>query len=112
MKQPLIMKEGLLQSAGEDRIGIPKLNLGDISIIVVAGNTIQISVVLHRLESNNHQLKTVRYINGGASGDLLLLTGRRVQLGTGGNILQGVSLNETTLKALVNINGEWLPIAP
>jgi len=102
------MKEGLLQPAEYERVGIFKLNLGPRQTILVSGSSVTVYASLHHFESSNRGQKNVSYINGGEEGDILFLTGWRVKLNSNGNIAKSATLKEDEVLRLIFINGEWV----
>jgi hypothetical protein len=108
VKQPLIMRNGLFQSAEDEKVQIKRLNLGPSEPLLVTGSTINVNSTLHHLISSSG-FSFVDTINGGEEGDLLILTGERVRLRRGGNIASPVRLIDDKAKSLIFINSEWVP---
>lgn len=107
MKDPLIVRNGLMQSAGRTRLRLPRVNVGQSERINVTGPAVTIYRTLHHLASVNRQ--DVYFIDGGQDGDILLLTGENVRLVPGGNInINGnLPLITTIARFFVLISGEW-----
>jgi len=110
MKDPLIIRDGLMQGAGQTRLRLPRVNVGNIETINVAGSTVTIYQTLHHLKSVNNQ--DVYFLNGGMDGDILILTGQNVRLTGGGNINISGKLRLTSDSAvlLILIESMWVRV--
>jgi hypothetical protein len=107
MKQPMIVKQGLLQSCGNTRLNIPKINFGPPNTVIVTGPTVIVNVTRNHLVALTGVTDVVN-IFGGAEGDLLILTGDDVRLNTGGNIAKRQRLRPTEVVWLLFTGGLWI----
>jgi hypothetical protein len=106
MKQPIIMRRGLFQAAGEKPLQILSLNFGAAEPIVVDSQTVVRSRTRHLLVRGAS--RRVRTIQGGEDGDLLLLQGN-VRLIEGGNIATDVNLRPERVSSFLFTGGFWIP---
>ena len=106
MKQPIIMRQGLFQAAGEEPLQILSLNFGASEPIVVNSQTIVRSRTRHTLVRGTS--RRVSTIQGGEEGDLLLLQGS-VTLVLGGNIAARIVLRTDRITQLLFTGGFWTP---
>jgi hypothetical protein len=110
MRQPLIIRGGLVQACGPLRLNIPKLNLGPAIQTFCVSNSIHLEATIHHLYAG-----VVRHLDniwGGEDGDVLILTGEKVRLRPGGNIgvkkILKLSRNEASM--FLFINDMWSPV--
>ena len=106
MKQPIIMRRGLFQAAGEEPLQILSANFGDTELIVVNSQTIVRSRTRHTLVQGTS--RRVNTIQGGEEGDLLLLQGN-VTLVSDGNIGAKITLKMDRVTSLLFTGGFWIP---
>jgi hypothetical protein len=108
MKQPIVMRRGLFQAAGEKPLQILSLNFGAAEPIVVDSQTVVKSRTRHMLVRGAS--RRVRMIQGGEEGDLLLLQGS-VTLVSGGNIAARIVLRTNQITQLLFTGGLWTPFS-
>ncbi len=106
MKQPIIMRRGLFQAAGEEPLQILSLNFGVGKTIIVNSQTVVRSQTRHTLVRGTS--RRVRTIQVGKEGDLLLLQGN-VTLVSGGNIAARSVLRADRITQLLFTGGFWTP---
>ena len=106
MKQPIVMRRGLFQAAGEQPLQILSLNFGAAETIVVNSQIVVRSRTRHTLVRGTS--RRVRTIQGGEEGDLLLLQGS-VTLVSGGNIATRIVLRVDRITQLLFTGGFWTP---
>jgi hypothetical protein len=106
MKQPIVMRRGLFQAAGEKPLQILSLNFGAAEPIVVDSQTVVRSRTRHTLVRGTS--RRVSTIQGGEEGDLLLLQGD-VILVSGGNIADRIALRTDRITQLLFTGGFWIP---
>jgi hypothetical protein len=110
MRQPLIIRDGLVQACGEQRLNIPKLNLGPSVKTFCSADSIYLEATIHHLYAG--VVRHVENIWGGKDGDLLILTGEKVRLRPGGNIAieKILKLSRNQASMFLFINDMWSPV--
>jgi hypothetical protein len=108
MKQPIVMRRGLFQAAGEKPLQILSLNFGVAEPIVVDSQTVVKSRTRHTLVRGTS--RRVRTIQGGEEGDLLLLQGN-ITLVSDGNIAARIVLKMDRITQLLFTGGFWTPFS-
>jgi hypothetical protein len=106
MKQPLIMRAGLLQSSGDEKLSLPRVNFGPSVPIYVTDNSIDVFATMHHLiPDGENQVDT---INGGEEGDVLILTGEGVIVRQMDGPHRWVfRLDDSNVLTLIFIHGSW-----
>jgi len=101
------MKEGLFQSAEEEKVQILRLNIGPSEPVSVTSDTITVTRTLtHLIPDGNRRVRTIL---GGEEGDIIALTGEgNIRLRQGGNIAEGQRLTTSRVVMLIYVDGEWL----
>ena len=108
MKQPLIIINGLIQSAENEKVQILRLNIGPSEPVLVTSTTVNINRSLsHLIPSGSNKVKTIL---GGEEGDVLVLTGDNVRLRKGGNIAQRNLLVANKALVLIFVAGVWIEL--
>jgi len=108
VKQPLIIKNGLIQSAEDEKVQILRLNIGLSEPVHVTSTTVNINRTLsHLIPSGSNKVKTIL---GGEEGDVLVFTGDNVRLRKGGSIAQRNLLVSNKAIELIFVTEIWIKL--